>query len=482
MNEAIVSTTKGKVKGKKEGTYTVWKGIPYAKPPVNELRFKAPVPMEEWDSVLDTTHFGPNALQNRNEVMDFLAESELSNSEDCLYLNIYSPNNIDTLKPVLFWIHGGAFINGSGSDYDGSSFAANGDVVVVTFNYRLNIFGFLHLGEINREFEDSGNCGILDQMAALKWVNENISAFGGDPNNITIFGESAGAMSVATLLAAPEAKGYFHKAILQSGAGRNTITSDRATRVARNLLEHLHIKENELEKITSISTEELLEASKHAPFMELAPVIDGKHLPITPEEAIKRGNVKDIPIMIGTNRDEIQLFTLFDKRWKFPTVENMNSILKEIFGKPKPVLSCLSMIRPAFLKKWYVKLATWAVFTYPAIRLAELQSPYNQVWMYRFDRESQRHKELKAGHAIEIEYVWNSVGEFTNEDQVLADKMHKSWVQFAYNGNPNHELIPNWNPYDSNNRNTIIFNVVCEVQSDPDVRMRKIFEKRKSTM
>ena len=187
----------------------------------------------------------------------------------------------------MVWIHGGAFMNGSGSSpgYDGTSFASEGDVVVVTINYRLGVLGFLHLGEAGGEaYANSGNCGILDQVAALKWVKENIEAFGGDPNNITIFGESAGAMSVGTLLAIPSAKGLFNKAILQSGAASNVLSVKTATRVANGLLAALGIEASEVSKLEELPIETLLEAAKNIPPMALGPVLDGVSIPENPEE------------------------------------------------------------------------------------------------------------------------------------------------------------------------------------------------------
>jgi para-nitrobenzyl esterase len=211
MSATIVETTCGKVKGEQSGNIFVWKGIPYAKPPLGRLRFHAPKTPEAWDGIRDATQFGPISPQPSDQIMEFLGNKTDNANEDCLYLNIWSPGADEKLRPVMVWIHGGAFKDGSGSSaaYNGTSFAEHGDVVVVTINYRLGVLGFLHLAEIGgEEYATSGNNGILDQVAALKWVQENIARFGGDPNRITLFGESAGAMSIGVLLALPAAKAF----------------------------------------------------------------------------------------------------------------------------------------------------------------------------------------------------------------------------------------------------------------------------------
>jgi para-nitrobenzyl esterase len=232
-------------------------------------------------------------------------------SEDCLYLNVWSPDADDRRRPVMVWLHGGAFAFGSGSEsmYDGTSFALAGDVVVVTLNYRLGAFGFLYLGESGLDrYAGSGNCGLLDQIAALRWVRDNIQSFGGDPHQVTVFGESAGAISILNLLAMPEAKGLFHRAIIESPS-RAALEAEQAAANARSLLSALNVRMDDIGKLVQIPAEALLKASSAFPQMSFCPVADGITIPERPDAAIPKGEAKDIPVLIGSNQEEYRFFT-----------------------------------------------------------------------------------------------------------------------------------------------------------------------------
>jgi para-nitrobenzyl esterase len=490
MSETCVKTMVGQVLGKKEGKVYAWKGIPYAMPPVGERRFLPPIAPEPWEGTRDSTEFGPIAPQPEQEIMTFLGAEMANMSEDCLYLNVWSPGADKRRRPVLVWIHGGAFISGSGSaaSYDGTSFAEFGDVVVVTLNYRLGILGFLYLGEIGgKVYETSGNNGMLDQIAALKWVHDNIEFFGGDPERVTIFGESAGAMSVATLLAMPEAKGLYQQAILQSGAARNTLTATKATQIAKKLLKALNIEEHELEDIKQIPLNQLIEASTLVPFMHLVPVVDGLSLPLNPEVAISQGCAKDIPILIGTNKDEYNLFTVFDPRFNDPDQETLTALCEQTFG---PLWSSLAsnFLRDEELNTaLFNKLMTLLVFSAPATTLAENQVKEGApVWMYRFDWETPvLNGGLQSCHALEIPFVWNNLGKpgasnlvgETTELQGIADQLHQAWIAFAHHGNPNTPELPAWQAYDLENRKTMLFNTKSQVMNDPEKDSRLSWEK-----
>src|SRR6266480_5949943 len=246
MGNPIVETRYGKVQGSEQGSLSVWKGIPFAQPPTGQRRFRAPQPPEPWTGVLDATKFGPMAPQVQEAPESMIgadrAVEQRPMSEDCLYLNIWSPGADQEKRPVMVYIHGGAFTLGSASDpwYDGTSFAATHNIVVVSLNYRLGILGFVYLKDLaGADANYTGNCGLLDQIAALEWVRENIAAFGGDPDQVTVMGESAGAISIGTLLGMPAAHGLFQRAILQSGAGSDLTTRSRATNVAQALLAKL---------------------------------------------------------------------------------------------------------------------------------------------------------------------------------------------------------------------------------------------------
>ncbi len=488
MTATLVTTRYGQVQGVQIDEVSVWKGIPYAKAPLGSLRFRAPQPPVAWDGIFDATKFGPSAIQPPSQIMSFLGSGTDETDEDCLNLNIWSPKADGQRRPVMVWIHGGAFMNGSGSStgYDGTSFALEGDVVVVTVNYRLGVMGFLHLAEVGGgAYASSGNCGILDQVAALKWIKENIEAFGGDPNNITIFGESAGAMSIGILLAIPSAKGLFNKAILQSGAARNVLSSRTATRVANGFLATLGIEANELSKLEELPIESLLDAAKNIPPMALGPVLDGVIIPEHPEELIAQGASKDIAILIGTNKDEYRLFTFFDPTWKNLDAEGIELRFKQSLRSIWPEISSNYVNQVELDQTLFEQLMSFNVFTYPAISLAEQHLANGApVWMYRFDWETPiLNRGLKSCHALEIPFVWNQIHKpevktllGSSPDQNLAKQMHKSWIAFARNGNPNTEEVPNWASYDLENRTTMVFNEESKAISDPNKEQRLLWK------
>lgn len=484
-----MKTQYGQVQGKKSEDVFVWKGIPYAKPPVGRLRFRRPERPDDWNGIRDATEFGPSAMQPKSEMMRFLGDSPEGSNEDCLYLNIWSPGADDQRRPVMVWIHGGAFMYGSGSSeaYDGTSFARTGDVVVVTLNYRLGAFGFLHLEEIGgQSFAGSGNCGILDQIAALKWVQENIEAFGGDPNNVTLFGESAGAMSVGTLLATKEAEGLFHKAILQSGAASNVLPSKIGTNIATQILSELGIQHDKLEKLFDVPAEELVKVSETVPPMTLVPVVDESVIHTHPLQALALGSAKNIPILIGTTEHEYRLFTFVDPTWSKLDEEGIKKRFKAAFGKSWSHMS--ELLRGERLtKELFEKLMTWQMFTYPAIALSEMRIKRGEkVWMYRFDYKSTAFGGgLKSCHALELPFVWNTVKNkrttaFTGdvpERFKIAEQMHHAWIAFVKNGNPSIPQLPDWPEYELNSRATMHFNLESTVKHDPAKEDRLFWER-----
>ncbi|MFF5995716.1 carboxylesterase/lipase family protein [Lysinibacillus sp. KU-BSD001] len=488
MSETLVQTSFGQVIGENVDGIAVWKGIPYAKAPIGKLRFSPPQSPDAWEGVYEATQFGPSAIQPEREMMRFLdahvEEDEMS--EDCLYLNIWSPGADNKKRAVMVWIHGGAFMNGSGNSksYNGASFAAHHDVVVVTINYRLGVFGFLHLGSIdNEQFAGTGNCGILDQIAALKWVKENIEAFGGDPNNITVFGESAGAMSIGILLAIPSASGLFQKAILQSGAARNVLPSVVATQVCTDILAKLGIDKEHLSRLEEVSTAELLEASRHVSPMLLGPVIDGVVIQEPPELSIVNGASKHIDLLIGTTKDEYCLFTYVDAPLDGLDEEGIDLYLKKMLTHKWDQIK-LNLQHETLNKALVEKVLTFDIFTAPAIWLAEQQARQGaSVWMYRFDWESPvLDGELKACHALEIPFVWHQLNKSTEfllgnaPDYALAHHMHKAWATFAKEGDPNIEELPTWPAYHVKNRETMLFDVNCQTVQNPDKQYRLIWD------
>jgi para-nitrobenzyl esterase len=489
MSSTLVETQYGKVQGAASGPIFVWKGIPYAKPPLADLRFRAPQAPSPWTGVRNATAFGHTSPQSSLVMQGFMNATAEPAGEDCLFLNIWSPRAGDERRPVLFWIHGGAFTIGSGSIpwYDGTSFATNGDVVVVTINYRLGALGFLHLADLGGEDAGfSSNCGLLDQLAALQWVRDNIAAFGGDPHNITVFGESAGAMSIGSLLAMPAAKGLFQRAILQSGASHTVQNGKNATRVASNLLTILGL--NKTTELVDVPLEKFLDAQNKASAssrgLAYQPVVDGITLPRQPIEAIAHGSADGVSLLVGTNRDEMRLFTMIDPA---QATYDMTT-LERLFGAKAPEVAATydaDRPEPSSSDAW-IDFLTDRTFRIPAIRLAERQSAQSSsVWMYRFDWPTPAFGgTLKACHALEIPFVWNNldklgVNMLTGDSparQKVAQAMHAAWIAFARGGNPNTPDLPQWPSYDTEHRATMLFNEECQAVNDPQSAERQLWQ------
>lgn len=486
MVHPIVDTRYGQIKGIVENGVLAWKSVPYAKAPVGNLRFRAPEPPKPWEGVYDGTTFGPAPLQPIDKMTGSLDDRQMEMSEDCLYLNIWSQAADDKKRPVMVWIHGGAFMNGNGSSdaYDGASFAAKGNVVTVTINYRLGVMGFLHLDELDHDYAGSGNCGILDQVQALKWIRENIEAFGGDPDRITIFGESAGAMSVGTLLMMPAAKGLFHQAILQSGAARIGIRSEETTKIAKEVLTNLNLATHDLAPLADLPAEQIMKAAEDVQPMELAPVLDGHIIPEHPETAIAKGRGRDIPMLIGTNKDEHRFFTFFDPSWEQLSEAE---IARHVYGalQSLPEKIACHFQQYSFNQELFENVMGFHTFTFPAIKLAEKQMGQGApVWMYRFDWRSPAFDGgLLACHTMEIPFVFHNTDKARMEnlvgdrpDKKLAEQMHQAWIAFAHQGNPNTPVLPNWEPYDTEKRTTMLFHTKSDVIQDPDQENRLIWE------
>lgn len=362
---------------------------------------------------------------------------------------------------------------------------------MVTLNYRLGPFGFLHLAELGDEgYAVSGNCGILDQVAALQWIQDNIAAFGGDPHRVTVFGESAGAMSIGTLLALPAAQGLFQQAILQSGTVGPIRSSTEATTLARTLLKILDVRPEALSPLKHISAERLVEAASALPdwqgttgagdMIHFAPVIDGVILPQPPLQAIASGVAKHIPIMVGTTKDECLFYPFADPTWREADGEILIRRVKQQVGAAWPnvapfYLGDQSDEQP--LLKRLLSLLTFDQFIFPAIQLAEAQvCQGGPVWVYRFDW----HSPLFGGaaHTLDRIFVWNlaenpTIQRMTGdapERVQLAQNMQRAWIAFARSGDPTIPDLPTWPRYDLEQRATMLFNRESTVQNDPNAR------------
>lgn len=490
------STTHGQVRGTEHGATLRFAGIPFAAPPVGDRRWRPPAPAEPWAGVRDATAFGPVAMQNPDMMTAFLGIEPEPSDEDCLYLNVYTPAADDARRPVMVWIHGGAFFMGSGSSpmYDGTVLVERGDVVLVTVNYRLGAFGFLELGWLDEDRAGSGNLGLLDQIAALEWVRDNISGFGGDPGNVTVFGESAGGMSVTSLLAAEAASGLFHKAIAQSGAAQSAATPEQAEIQARRFVERLGV--STAEDLPAVTAEQLLEVqgqivieamSNVEPFLEegvsaglpFRPVEDGRALPTSVLAAIRSGSARGVPMITGTTRDEWRLFALMD----FEAVDEavLRKRLAAFTGDADKALAVYAdVVAAAAPKDAFTVVATDMVFRHPAVELGEAQLAQNpDVWEYLFSWATPALFGLLGScHAIELPFVFGLVDRpqmaaFLGEDPPveLGHALQDAWVAFARTGDPG----PDWPRYDLERRAVREFGATVGVLEDPDAARREFW-------
>jgi para-nitrobenzyl esterase len=495
MADLVVETTHGTVRGELRSGVRIWKAIPYAAPPVGALRFRPPQPPAPWSDERDATKFGPVAAQSRDPRIAILSgvTEKIVSGEDCLALNVFAPAEpveaVDARQhlPVMVWIHGGAFVMGSGSTplYHGMSFAQQG-IVVVTLNYRLGLPGLLYLGDLAAG-RDEGNYALLDQIAALRWVQDNIAAFGGDPGAVTVMGESAGAISIGTLLAMPAARGLFQRAILQSGAsGLSPPTREDATRLAHSVLADLGVAVDEL---ADLPIERLLASQERIGRAHgigaFAPYVDRVTVPKLPVEAIRAGSADGIPLLLGSNRDEWTLFEVFLGE---VTVDAFKPLLRQRLG---PLLDpLLEQYRDAHpdrsLARAWVDIIGELVFRIPVIRLAEAQVGRGApVYLYRFDWRSPAFGgRLGATHALELPFVWNRLdlqmaqilmSEGLATAQVLATAMHMTWAQFIKTGDPNGGGLPAWPRYDVERRPTMLIDLESHVADDPAGAVRAMW-------
>lgn len=490
-------TTYGQVVGQTREGVHVFRGIPFASPPVGELRFRPPQPPEPWEGPLDATRFSSVAPQLPSTI-ELIDAGELDTSEDCLYLNVWTPGLDDAKRPTMVWIHGGAFIGGSGTTpwYDGTSFAIRGDVVVVTINYRLGVLGFAYFDDVVAGMEGSANLGILDQVAALEWVRDNIASFGGDPDQVTIFGESAGAMSVGTLLGTPSAKGLFKRAILQSGAVRHLSPRDEAVRIAGEVIEDLGLSPTAgdlrgvpVGSLLTAQTNVLLRNWGRVPGLPFQPMVDGEVLPEHPLDAIGNGATADIPLLIGTTRDEMLLFSLIDPTHSTLTEDELVERATKIFGneeKARDALKVYSSERPAATPgELWCAIQTDRTFRTPAHRLVEKHRGDAFFYLFTYCTPVMDER-LGSCHALEIPFVWNNLdargasqmtGPATTQMRELALGMHEAWIAFAREGRPASERIPDWPVYRPNERATMVFGDGASVVEDPLGAERRLWKR-----
>lgn len=505
---AVTTTASGKVRGFIHNGIFTYKGIPYAR----AERFMPPVKPEPWEGVRSSTSWGPVAplMTPTTQVQDepeFVFDHDWGyTNEDCLRINIWTPSISDGKKrPVMFWIHGGGFTAGSSQElpsYHGENLSRKGDVVVVSVNHRLNVLGFLDLSAYGEEYKHSANNSMLDLVAALEWVNANIANFGGDPGNVTIFGQSGGGAKVNTLMAMPKAKGLFHKAINQSGAFRTSILEKEDTQsIAAETLTILGLTADQADSLQKIPFPVLAEASARAlkiveerfkaegkPIMGFGlnwgPSRDGEDLPyqLHADEALALS--KGIPLLIGTVKNEFAPFA--NMRFAEASDEEIMSHIREQYKEKTD--QYLAAVRKAYPGDTAAKdlLDVDTMFRPGAVAQANAKSSLEggaPVYMYLFTWQSPVFDgKYKALHCMELPFVFDNIDRCEQmtgggeEAHLLADRMSRAWVNFSRNGNPNHEGLPDWPAYTVDNTATMHFNTQCELKPQLDKELFEIVQ------
>jgi len=502
---ATVSIHQGKLEGNNQAGLFVFKGVPYAAPPVGARRWLAPEKPGSWNGVRDARRFGAVAHQNQvmlSALSALMVEGE--QSEDCLYLNVWTPALDGKRRPVMVWIHGGAFAIGSGSQplYDGSTLARRGDVVVVTINYRLGPLGFIRLADVtNGKIPATGNEGILDQVAALEWIRDNIAEFGGDPGNVTIFGESAGGMSVGTILGMPSARGLFHKAIAQSGASHTGAPVARANRTAERVLSKLGVNPGDADAIRALTPAQLLtgtlldDGKMPDPELGMAyqPVADGASVPRAAIEMVADGSAPGVAVMAGSTLEEWKLFSLMD-----PSLHQLDraGLAARISGRvaAHPADALIDAyekaraprgesVTPAEL---FTAIETDRVFRIPSVRLAQVQARHERrVFSYLFTWPSPAMGGLLGScHALELGFVFgtNHLPGMTlfagtgPAAEKLAVQMQDAWLAFARSGDPSCASVGAWTGYTEARRETMVFGANTGLKDAPREEERRAWD------
>ncbi|GAA3717848.1 carboxylesterase/lipase family protein [Gordonia hankookensis] len=501
----VVPTGHGPVRGSAGPGGDVWKGIRYAAAPVGELRWRRARAPRPHDHVVDADAFGAVCPQERNPAI--LLRKDVRMDEDCLFLDVWSPSGAaaDAARfPVMVWLHGGAYVFGSGSQalYDATDLVSGGDVVVVTLNYRIGALGFADLTSLNDPDGDprfESNAALSDVLLALSWVRDNIAGFGGDPGNVTVFGESAGAGLVTTLLTMTVADGLFHKAIAESSPATSMYDHERSAGIAQRFLDAIGIGQEDTAELDTVGVDRIISATMAAftavPLdnpgtIAFAPVIDGDLLPRHPMDVFRAGESLSVPLLIGTNKDEASAF----KWMKSPLMPIKPSDIERMFAammaeypdvalpERAQITSAYSGMRP---KVAGLGVARDIAFRMPTLWLAESHSRHAPVFLYRFDWATRMLRALRVGatHATELPYVWGNLvagsaditfrlgGRKTGEE--ISARMQSRWTSFAHRGDPGAGADPAWPPFDEHTRSTLVIDETDRVVDDLDAGIRR---------
>lgn len=498
-NSLAVPTSGGMILGTSDGAIRSWLGVPYAQPTGGLNRFRAPKPLEPWEGVRTADKLGNFAPQPETQL--FPKIDGITSAEDCLSVNIWAPETTETggPLPVMVWIHGGGYIVGTSAQpvYNGRALAESGNLIVVTLNYRLGVLGFLDFTDLNEaggQFES--NLGLKDVVAALQWVQSNIAAFGGNPQDVTVFGQSAGAAAITTLMTVPSAKNLFHKAIAQSPPATSVYARETASALSREYLTLLETSQAEAPEalrtmdahLLVAPTMQLLDriATAHPGTLAFAPVVDGDFIVDYPINVFGRGEQHPVPLLIGSNKDEAALFRMM----KSPLMPTTRNAVQEMFDElvvERPELN----IQPQRVYDAYpdypnrrgaLQISSDAGIGMPVIWIAQAHSRVAPTFVYRFDQATPVMKLLGLGavHASELPYVFGTIprrGQLSKRQivwlggrqtaQRVSARMKSHWIEFAKNARTD------WPAYDMRERATFVFNRHDMLEIDPNVSRRE---------
>ena len=492
-----VETTAGKIRGFAKDKVYGFRGVPYGSSTAGAGRFMPPAKLKPWAGVKDCIQFGgrsPQVMPGIEPPEVLATDPKEPLSEDCLVLNVWSQGLGTGKRPVMVWLHGGGFVGGSASYsiYDGANLARKQDVVVVGVNHRLNAFGYLFLAEIGgAKYAQSSNVGQMDIVAALQWVRDNVAKFGGDPGNVTIFGQSGGGAKVSTLLAMPSAKGLFHRAIVQSGASLRGTSPDMATKNATAFLAALGLKPNQVDDLQNMPMDKVIAALRGPAGAAFGPVVDGKTLPTHPFDPTAPDASATVPMLIGSTETEMAFFAggpLFpyalDPLDDAGLKQNLKKFLRaddadtakviEVYKKVHKNISDIDV----FMKATADVGVRTMVLTEADRKVAQAKAP---AYVYYFSwRSPVREGKMKSYHTLEIPFAFANVDEAktmtgTGQDRyALQDKMSEAWANFARTGNPSGKGVGNWPAYNATTRPTMVLDNQCRVVNDPHKEERQV--------
>jgi para-nitrobenzyl esterase len=484
----------GSLRGAHDRGALVFRNIPFASPPVGDLRFEPTQDPQPWSGVRDATRNGPIPPQGPSRLAAIMGDFSAEQSEDCLTLTVWTPAADAKQRPVLVFIHGGGFSSGAGSLpwYSGRTLAVANDIVVVTVNYRLGALGYLYLPGVS-----PGNLGLLDNIAALRWVQRNIGRFGGDPQHVTVAGQSAGAMSTLAMMASPAAQGLFRRAISQSAAfGRLARTAGDAERIGAQFAELLGVPRTDARTFKTLPVGVLLEASgklarslaefanTSPPFL---PTVDGTTIPREIVGALEGGAGSEIDLMMGTTREEAAAFCAIDPAIQAATETQVFAVFERVFGATAAEqLAGYKRRRPQHSAQWLLTdIMTDEQFLTTMLGAAEERANAGRAaYVYQFDWQSRSPRGFAACHCLELPFVFGNVedwpdapmleGADPDEVTALGRVMVAAWGAFVRTGSPNHHDMPRWSPYESTRRTTMRFDRVVGPVDDLAGRAQRL--------